>query len=461
VFLDMNIQTEISFAMSIQRGLQNMYESARLALGTVQQDVDPRPLVWGLLNEIKRRDWQVQPLFTRASYQDPTAIQAIVGRTALYLDSWLMHPLACQRTLQQSSHCSDLSLVIGQYAAARPELTRQSRSEGTLDQICSWLSLPNIAVIDASKLDRCQLPTRPQNVSAVLLDKVSTPEAFFHVKTSLEALWNVPVLGGLVCGGNLRKLLDDIPAGMQPSPELLQLLGKQFSRFTNMDRIRQLALQCACDGIGSAPPTRQPAARYNIAVALDEAFHCHFGDTLDAMEAQGAKIHDFSPLHSNRIPAGVDMVYIGSGDLARHLPRLAMNYQLQHSLRQHVLNGGRLYAEGSGLAYLCHQAVLPNDRRASLCGILPAAAILKPRRTQLRPVELSVGQNTWFAKEEEKLRGYLDCMWTIRPMASVNSLASEPRHRTSLINLRNAVGSRVHFHFASQPQLLSALLHKA
>gem|GEM_PF-6691567 len=58
-----------------------MYESARLALGTVQQNADPRPLIWGLLNEIKRRDWEVQPLFTRASYQDPGAIQSIACPT--------------------------------------------------------------------------------------------------------------------------------------------------------------------------------------------------------------------------------------------------------------------------------------------------------------------------------------------------------------------------------------------
>jgi cobyrinic acid a,c-diamide synthase len=437
-----------------------MYESARLALGTVQQNADPRPLIWGLLNEIKRRDWEVQPLFTRASYQDPGAIQSIVGRHALYLDSWLMHPLACQRALQRSSDVSDLSLVIGQYAGARPELTRQSRTQGTLDQVCSWLSLPNIAVVDASQLQRCQLPVRPNNVSAVLLDKVDSPESFFHLQTSLETLWNVPVLGGLVCDANLRNLLDNIPVGMQPSADLLQLLGNQFARFTNVDRIRKLAKQCACDG-GCSQKVSQPAARYEIAVAQDEAFECHFADTLDALESQGARIHDFSPLHCDRIPQGMDMVYIGSGDLASHLPRLAMNYQLQHSLRQHVLNGGRLYAEGSGLAYLCHQAVLPNNLRAPLCGILPAAAILKPSRTQLRPVELSVGQDTWFAKEESKLRGYLDCKWTIRPMATVNSLAAGPRHRTSLINLRNVVGSRVHFHFASQPQLLSALLQKS
>ncbi len=59
---------------------------------------------------------------------------------------------------------------------------------------------------------------------------------------------------------------------------------------------------------------RGPASRpLQVAVACDEAFGGYFPDTLEALEARGARVCDFSPLRDDRLPPGTDVVYVGCG----------------------------------------------------------------------------------------------------------------------------------------------------
>src|SRR5262249_10535768 len=113
---------------------------------------------------------------------------------------------------------------------------------------------------------------------------------------------------------------------------------------------------------------------FRIAVAMDEAFRGYYPETLDLLEEAGAELCDFSPLRSERIPDHVELVYFGQADLDHDPDQLAANHCLKQSLRCFAAEGGRVYAEGSGLAYLCHDAVLADGRSLALTGLLPATA---------------------------------------------------------------------------------------
>ena len=101
---------------------------------------------------------------------------------------------------------------------------------------------------------------------------------------------------------------------------------------------------------------------FRIAVAIDEAYCGYYPETLDLLEAAGAELCDFSPLRSEAIPDGADVVYFGCGHPERDPEKLAANHCLKQSLRCYAAAGGRIYAEGSGLAYLCREIVLPGGR---------------------------------------------------------------------------------------------------
>ncbi len=68
---------------------------------------------------------------------------------------------------------------------------------GKLDDLTDWLDLPRLVVLDATRLEDCRLPKRPEQADGLLLDRVSGPQHLIRLQTTLESLWGIPVLGGL------------------------------------------------------------------------------------------------------------------------------------------------------------------------------------------------------------------------------------------------------------------------
>ena len=112
-----------------------------------------------------------------------------------------------------------------------------------------------------------------------------------------------------------------------------------------------------------------------MAYAQDEAFGRYFPDTMEALEALGANLIEFSPLRDEQLPDGVDLVMIGCGLPDPHADLLASNVSMVSALRQHVCSGQRIYAEGGGAAYLGRSMTI-EGRRVQAAGILPFDAEL-------------------------------------------------------------------------------------
>jgi cobyrinic acid a,c-diamide synthase len=174
------------------------------------------------------------------------------------------------------------------------------------------------------------------------------------------------------------------------------------------------------------------------------------------LEVRGAKIRDFSPLRSEQLPPGTDLVYLGCGRVERHAEALASNHCMKQALRSYADAGGKVYAEGGGLAYLCQHMVLDQGRQASMAGVLPAVARLTAGPASVRPVELSLAQDTWLGPARSQLRGYLNSRWTIERLGPLSSYAAQRQCKDDLVGRNNVFGSRVHLDFAAQPQLLAS-----
>src|SRR4029079_4249809 len=133
-------------------------------------------------------------------------------------------------------------------------------------------------------------------------------------------------------------------------------LGARLLPTLRIDRLRSLARRAPPLVLQPEPWSLRPASRrFRIAVAFDEAYSCYYPETLDLLEAAGAELCDFSPLKSESIPDGADIVYFGCGCPEREPERLAANHCLMQSLRMFAALGGRIYAQGSGVAYLCRE----------------------------------------------------------------------------------------------------------
>ena len=116
------------------------------------------------------------------------------------------------------------------------------------------------------------------------------------------------------------------------------------------------------------------AARPTIAIPFDEAFYRYFPDTLDLLEARGARVRHFSPLRDEALPVGTGHVFLGCGRPESFASRLAGNHCMLNALRKYIAAGGRVYAEGGGAAYLCQRVVLADGRDFPMVGALPTTA---------------------------------------------------------------------------------------
>lgn len=430
----------------------------RIAVGTVQNDANRNLMMWGLLDALERSGRQVQSFLSQARFSPHNGVIPTTGQSQRHLDSWLMRPDACREIFYHGARLGDLAVVEGAYDSA---LGGAKTDGGSLDTLCDWLQLARLVVLDVCQLDYCGLQ-KPLHTDGLLLDRVPSDYEACRLKTNLEAVWGVPVLGALGELPRLRTVAANLPGGVDPSPELCRALGEELAGSLNVDRLEKIAGERRFPAVaGDLFRKRELKRSPVVAVAYDEAFNCYFPDTLDLLEMRGAHIRVFSPLRSETLPAGTDLVYLGCGRVDRYARTLAANHCLKQSLRTYAGFGGRIYAEGGGLAYLCRNMVLNDQREYSMAGVLPAIAHLAQQAAPARPIEVGMSSGSWLAEESALLRGYLNSRWRIEPQGPLQHYGQDPQGREAFFGLDNVFGTRVHLDFAAQPEFLRGFLQSA
>ncbi len=430
-----------------------MKKLARLAVGAVHADCAGHLTCWALLDALRRRGLKVQHFHARACFVPVNGALAATGLSSRHLDSWLMPPEICRELFRHSSADSDCAVVEGRFRTDAADLPSAS-----LETLCDWLDLARFAVLDVTNLCGCRLPPRPQ-ADALLLEGLASEAELLRVQTSLESLWGLPVLGGLPRLPMLEAAVRACPRGTAPPHHICRELGDRFLEYSRLNAILKLAER---PPLPDAPPALfrpagPPTARV-VAVAYDDAFNCYFPDVLDLMEVRGAKVRDFSPLNSETLPPETDLVYLGCGHPERYAERLARNVCLLEDIRKHVRAGGRVYAEGGGLAYLCQELADERARNYPMVGIFPAVAARHAEPQPPRPIELTLAAANWLGPAGTRLRGYLNCNWQIRPLKALHGQVCEYGHAHDLIARYNALGSRVHLNFAALPDVFARLI---
>ena len=442
----------------------------RFAMGTMQPDAALAPLHWGLLDLLDRSGLQAQCFQSRACFTPQDGAAAVTGLKPRHLDSWLMSRDFCREIFFRAAVKGDIAIVDGCFPAVgsgglRPPTQATGENSGgdadiehappcggNLESLCEWLDLPRVVVLDASRFTESQWPARPDWADAVLLDRVRDPHQAEQLQSHLAALWNIPVLGWLEELPVLREMIAGLPLGGRPPRDLCAALGHYLAPTVRRDVLMNLA-SLRPFGKVSEPPEPERAARRptHVAVAFDRAFHCYFPDMLDMLELQGAVVRDFSPLRDEDLPPDTDIVYLGCGHPQDYAEALSENHCLMTALRNHVCAGKRVYAESGGLAYLCRELQVSPGVSYPMVGALPAIARLNRAPQPPQPVALTLKQSNWLGKVGDTVRGYLNTMWDLEPAGPLTCYANEPARARDLVGRRNAIGSRLHLHFAAQP----------
>ena len=425
----------------------------RIAVGTVQPGADHHVMTWALLQTLVNRGLRPQPFYAQGRFSARDAATTITGLPRRYLDSWLMKRGICIELFKHGSQFSDLALVEGSFDAARDDGCRG----GSLDRLCCYLDLPKLIIVDAARMTTGCVPRIPDQTDGILLDNIVDTTHMCHLQTTLETLYGVPVVGSLGQLRCLRAAIMGAPRGATPTRELCAALGRALQRRLQLGKILRMASARAFPAAASEPTTwsaNRPERKLHVAVALDEAFTCYFPDTLDVLEERGATVSVFSPLTSEQLPNGCDVLYFGCGRPEEFADQLSGNICIREAVWNHVVTGGRIYAESAGMAYLAREIELPNGATRPTVGVLPSSVRFDPAAGVSTPATLRVAADCWLFGRDQHARGYLNRRWCLQDDRDLLTLASDPRQRLDLVGNYQVVASRLHLHFASQPALV-------
>jgi cobyrinic acid a,c-diamide synthase len=306
-------------------------------------------------------------------------------READNLDSWMMGEPGCQQVFERASAGAGLAVIesaMGLYDGKR-NAGFGSHSAASLG-LC--LDAPVLLVLNARKAG-------PTLAATVLGLKAVEPRLRFlgvvlnfcsgqqHADLLAKAILD---LTGLASFG----WLPDLPSlrlperhlgltAMSEAGDWLKALQGQLPKMA--ETLRFSAIMAAAKAQARAlpenlaPASAPPALpRVRLGVAKDEAFHFYYPENLRLLQAAGAELVFFSPLHDARLPQGCQGLLLGGGFPEMFGQALSGNTCLLAELRSAISAGMPCWAECGGLMLLARELVDLQGQAWPMAGALNA-----------------------------------------------------------------------------------------
>jgi cobyrinic acid a,c-diamide synthase len=306
-------------------------------------------------------------------FLDPMILERASGQPAYQLDLWMLGEDHCSDLLWRAAGEADLILVEGVMGLfdGKPSAADLARIFG----------LPVLVVIDARAMAQtfgalalglsvyqADLP-----VVGFLANRVAGDSHAESLKMSLPP--------GLAFYGSARRDPEiELPSrhlGLVQAAELADL-DARLDRAADALRGQPVTKLLPIDTVFYQPHLPQISgelAGLTLAVAKDAAFSFIYRANLDLLEALGAKAAFFSPIAGERLPRGVDAVYLPGGYPELYLKELAQNAGLKEDLLAHDQKGLPILAECGGLLYLL-ETLSADGADYPMAGVLPGRATM-------------------------------------------------------------------------------------
>ena len=447
----------------------------RLLIAGTHSGVGKTTVTLAILAALKARGRLVQPFKAGPDFIDPGHHQAVTGRPSRNLDGWMLGDAVNRSIFSRASADADLSIIEGMMGLF--DGSSSMHEKGSTAELAKYLNAPVLLVIDGSAMARSAAAMAwgyakfdpALQVRAVLFNRVQSEGHYRLLRDAVEAETDLMVVGYLRTDAAVT--IPDRHLGLrtaieQGQTDLYDRLARSAADTIDLDRVEALA-RSADDLVADvmAPVAVQQLSRVRIAVAFDSAFCFYYQDNLDLLESAGAEIVRFSPLHDTELPVA-DLLYFGGGYPELYGEALAENMAMRTAVRQYAEGNGAIYAECGGLMYLT-QAIRDCDgRRQEMVGLFPAEAVMRKAGMTLGYRIVEVTQSCLLGQPGTSLRGHEFHYSTLEPKGALHYACTlsnadgEPIGQDGLM-VGNTVALYSHLHFASLPEVVTALIPAA
>jgi len=242
--------------------------------------------------------------------------------------------------------------------------------------------------------------------------------------------------------------------------------SKWVAKSVDLDELVEISRRAAPLRIADEDDRDPEKRRCRIAVSDDSCFHLGFANNLDLLRFYGAELLSFSPLADSRLPDRIGGVYLTGAYLSEYGAELAGNTEMRAALKQFVVQGGIVYAEGGGAAFLFEEFI-GSGGEAPLAGI----GILKGRARSVEAevdyIALEAVCSSFLGEPGTLLRGVDSSEWVFEgggesPTVVMKEVSSGRRRSAEVLALGSRVLATTAFlHWGSAPEVASRFVGEA
>ena len=372
-----------------------MGNAPRLLLAGTGSGCGKTTVTSALLRALQRRGTPLAAFKCGPDYIDPMFHTAVLGIPSRNLDLFFVDEAAVCGQLARHVPADGAGIiegVMGFYdgisgtsdAASAAHLARATDTPAVLVVRPRGQSLSLAAEIRGFR------DFAPNTLRGVILNGVS--KAMYPFYKAIAEKAGLPVYG----------CLPPVPEAEIPDRHLGLVTAQEIGGLqAKLDRLADAAEQgLDLDGLlalaRSAPPLEDRSAPLapvtdrpvRIAVAQDRAFCFYYADNFDVLRALGAALVPFSPLADEKLPGGIDGLYLGGGYPELYADQLAANRSMRADIRAAVQGGLPVVAECGGFLYL-HRTL---DGKA-MAGVIDADAHMTKKLQPFGYVTLTAGRD--------------------------------------------------------------------
>ncbi len=431
----------------------------------------------GIIRALTEEGLDVQPFKVGPDYIDPSYHWLASGRPCGNLDTFLFREEHVLWLFNRRSRDADLAIVEG--VRGLYEGIGAVGIRGSTYHVSEVLNAPIVLVVDTRSLTKSAAAVvlgyrRLENarIEGVILNNVRSELHYRKARRALRKyVPDVEVLGYVPRTETMK--VEYRHLGLTPTPERRREMERRLEEISRLiaDQLDLDLLLDIADRAGPVEEGERPwevsPHRCRVAVALDEAFNFYYPENLEALEENGAKVLEFSPVKDEEVPPSADALYLGGGYPELFARELEEAEACRESIRELAESGAPVYAECGGMMYLCRELRYGGERYRWV-GVLDASVEMTSRVQGLSYTVAEAVRDTPVTRQGEVFKGHefhysrllslKDAVFAYRILRGQGMSGREgiqPR------GMPNVLGTYVHVHAASHPTFARNLAESA